>query len=90
MSAFQWHGGRHFRRGVRDDQRVTREEAERRVLAALDTTQGTPASVVADAIWPGHTMKPQAAALAAGGILGRMERRHLVGRAIGDGGWVRR
>ena len=58
---------------------MTRAEAERRVLEVLKRDRGTLASCIADAIWPGHDMKPQAAALAAGGILGRMRRRRLVG-----------
>ena len=68
-------------------QHVPREECERRVLAALDTVRPTYTGTVADHVWPGHEMKPQAAALAAGGILGRMLNRGLVGRY--KGGWVR-
>ena len=45
------------------------------------------AATVADHIWPDHRMKPQAAALAAGGILGRMQRRDLVDHY--KDGWVR-
>ena len=64
-------------------ERVSREDCERRVLAALDKMQPTNAATVADHIWPGHDMKPQAAALAAGGILGRMQRRGLAGHYKG-------
>ena len=77
MTAFQ-RQGRHRIPRIREDQRVTRAEAERR---ALDSNVETPASP--------DDMKPQAAALAAGGILGRMRRRRLVGYDP-DGGWVKR
>ncbi len=77
--------GRSLIRRVREP--VPREECERRVLAALDKVQPTYTATVADHIWPGHRMKPQAAALAAGGVLGRMQRRGLVGRW--RSGWVR-
>ena len=81
---------RRFRkRGVTDEQRVTRAEAERRVLDTLDRERGTRPARIAEAIWPGHTMKPQGAALAAGGILGRMQSRGLVGYARGSTGWIR-
>lgn len=68
-------------------ERVSREECERRVLAALDKIRPMNAATVADHIRPGHDMKPQAAALAAGGILGRMQRRGLAGHY--KGGWVK-
>ena len=90
MTAFQWRGGRIRRPRITPDQRVTRAKAERRVLEALNNRRGPPASCVADAIWPGHDMRPQAAALAAGGILGRMQRRGLVGHDINGYGWIRR
>lgn len=77
--------GRSLRRRV--DHHVPREECERRVLAALDKVRPMYTATVADHIWPGHEMKPQAAALAAGAILGRMQHRGLVGRY--KGGWVR-
>lgn len=53
----------------------------------LDTERPTAASTVADAIWPGHAITAQAAALAAGEILGRMQRRGLVGHS--SEGWDR-
>ena len=77
--------GRSLIRRVRE--RVSREECERRVLAALDKMRPMNAATVADDIWPGHHMEPQAAALAAGGILGRMQRRGLAGHY--KGGWVK-
>ena len=76
--------GRSRKRRVR--QRVDRQECERRVLAALNKVRPTNAATVANHIWPDHDMTPQAAALAAGGILGRMQRRGLVGRY--KDGWV--
>ena len=90
MTAFQRKRGRNRIPRIREDQRVTRAEAERRVLEVLKRDRGTTASCVADAIWPGHDMKPQAAALAAGGILGRMRRRRLVGYDPDGHGWVKR
>ena len=78
------------RRGVTPEQSVTRAEAERRILDRLDPTRGTRLSDVADAIWPGHTMKAQGAALAAGRIVGRMQDRGLVGYAGNGTGWVRK
>ena len=80
---------RHARRGVTPEQRVTRTEAERRILVALDRNRGTRPAAIADDIWPGHTMKAQGAALAAGGILGRMHSRGLVGYARDGSGWIR-
>ena len=67
--------------------RVPRAECERRVLAALDKLRPMYTATVADHIWPDHDMPAQAAALAAGGVLGRMRRRGLVGHY--KGGWVR-
>ena len=69
-------------------ERVPREECERRVLAALYRMRPMNAATVADYIWPDHGMKPQAAALAAGGILGRMRSRGLVSHY--KGGWIRK
>ena len=80
---------RHARRGITSEQRVTRAEAEQRVLDTLDRERGTRPARIAEAIWPGHTMKAQGAALAAGGILGRMQSRGLVGYARGSTGWIR-
>ncbi|MCY4056396.1 MAG: hypothetical protein OXG44_00195 [Gammaproteobacteria bacterium] len=57
------------------------------MLTALDKVRPMYTATVADHIWPGHDMPPQAAALAAGGILGRMQRRGLVDRY--KGGWIR-
>ena len=77
--------GRSLTRRVRHP--VPRTECERRVLAALDKRQPMHTATVADHIGPDHDMKPQAVALAAGGVLGRMQHRGLVGRY--KGGWVK-
>ena len=47
MTVFQWHGGQHRKPGIRKDQQVSREEAERRVLAVLERVRGTRAAQVA-------------------------------------------
>ena len=90
MSTHEGRMRRFARGGVRPEQRVSLEEAERRALDSLDRDRGTRPSVVADAIWPGHTMKPQGAALAAGKILGRLLQRGLAGYAGKGAGWVRK
>ena len=68
---------------------VTRDEARRRILRALATTREPwIASQFADAIWPGHRMKRQGAALAASRIVREMQRDGLLelgrlGHALG-------
>ena len=66
---------------------VPREECEHRALAALDEARPTNAAAVATCIWPGHDTNPQAAALAADGILQPMRRRGLVRYC--KGGWTK-
>ena len=83
---------------------VTYEEAKERLLAKLPTHvevltgEGAsyPPSFCAHAIWPGHPMTPQGAALAVSPLLKRMEREGVIekvysgygGRPTG-GGWVK-
>jgi len=68
---------------------VTRDEARRRILRALALTREPwIASQFADAIWPGHRMKPQGAAVAASRIVREMQREGLLelgrlGHALG-------
>ncbi len=68
-------------------ERVSREECEQRVLAALDDMRPMNAASVANHIWPHHRMTAQAAALAAGAILCRMRNRGPVTRY--RSGWVK-
>ena len=66
---------------------VPRAECERRALDALSPTRAMNAATIAGHIWPEHSMTAQGAALAAGGILGRMRSRGLVERY--RSGWIR-
>ncbi len=72
--------------------RVGYDEAKRRALEYLDAHGVSHPSSVADAIWPGHTMKQQGAAFAAGAILRRMEKERLVyySSIASNWGWVKR
>lgn len=60
---------------------VPYEEACRRLLAKLPPSHSRapwPASACADVIWPGHRMRAQGAAFAAGKILHRMQADGLI------------
>ena len=67
---------------------VTLEEAESRVMDALDRHHGKRASTVANYIWPGHNMTGQGAGGAASRILSDMEKRGLV-TSLWNSGWVK-
>ena len=56
------------------DEKVSYEEAKRRVIAAFSKTNNETQhmSGIAGFIWPGHRMRPQGAALAAGKLVARM------------------
>lgn len=90
MSSHRGRMKRFGRRGVTPEQRVSLNEAERRALEKLDSERGTRPAAIADAIWPGHTMKPQGAALAAGRVLGGLLKRGLAGHAGRGRGWIRK
>lgn len=57
---------------LRNYQRVSLEAAKSRALSVL-TDHPIPASTVADAIWPNHSMHPQVAGAAANRVLKRLE-----------------
>jgi hypothetical protein len=76
---------------LKQHERVTAEVAESRAMAFL-TSKPAYATEVADAIWPGHSMKPQGAGAAASRILKRLERKKLCKwafRAYVGSGWIR-
>lgn len=61
---------------LKPHERVGVEVAEARALAFLNR-KPVYATQVAEAIWPGHSMKPQGAGAAASRILKRLERKKL-------------
>lgn len=78
---------------------LTLEEAKARALAHLkkmfasNPRRAWPASWVANAIWPGHTMSPQGAGLAASRALQSLERDGLIRytsefSSSRSGGWI--
>ena len=76
---------------LKEKQRLPFLEAKRRALKALDTKYPTPASHIADKIWPKHEMNPQGAGGAASSILKRMENQGLTKWIYRQGswGWIR-
>ena len=67
---------------------VPDDVAERRALTILDIRNGVPARVVADAVWPGHTMSPAGAGSSAAHVLRRLQKRGLA--YMGPGAlWLR-
>ena len=74
-------GRERLMRRLKDDQRVTYEEARKRALVLLADRKEWPASMVADAIWPGHNMTGQGAGGAGSRVLRRMEKEGLVWRS---------
>ena len=75
---------------LKPHERVTAEVAEFRALAAL-TDKPKYATEIADAIWPGHSMKPQGAGAAASRILKRLEKKKLCKwgfKAYVGSGWI--
>ena len=59
------------------EQRVSYPEAKKRALKILLPNRPLPASYIAEAIWPGHSMKAQGAGAAASRILKRMQKEGL-------------
>lgn len=71
-----------------EQHRVDMATATARALEALDIDHPTTARAVANAVWPGHKMKAQGAALAAMPVLKRLQLDGLARRVKGRG-WLR-